>query len=73
MNEVIIMILEKDRCIRWSIERYMYTLEYREIHVFRKYENKIFQITYSITVNNTESINTIQKNKINIIQCLKCS
>ena len=47
-------------------------LWYRQIDVFRKYQNKIFQITHSFTVNNTESINTRQNNKIKIVQGLKC-
>ena len=34
MNEVIIMILEKDRCIRWSIDRYMF-LENMRIRYFK--------------------------------------
>ena len=36
---------------------------------FRKFEIKTFQITWSSIANNTESINTRQKNESNIIQC----
>ena len=36
---------------------------------FWQFENKFFEITYSMILNNKESINTRYKNKINKIQC----